>query len=165
MSNLVGDTIGLIHLIASLLALLFGSLVLAMEKGTVNHVRVGYAYLINMGIVIVTAFMVYRLFNSFGIFHYAALLSLLIITLGMIPVLTKKPTGKWKTRHFSFMYWSVIGLYAAFASEILTRIPETPFLSMLIAATSIICILGGLFFRRNINNWEQVLEGRRKISK
>ena len=26
--------------------------------------------------------------------------------------------------HFTFMYFSVIGLYAAFASEILTRIPE-----------------------------------------
>ena len=32
--------------------------------------------------------------------------------------------------HFSFMYWSVRGLYAAFAAEVLTRIPEANFFGM-----------------------------------
>mgnify|MGYP006270489875 CR=1 FL=1 len=34
------------------------------------------------------------------------------------------------------MYWSVVGLYAAFAAEILTRIPDTPFLNMVGLAES-----------------------------
>ena len=154
MESLVGDTIGLIHFISSLLALFFGSLILILKKGTKKHKKMGYAYAVSMLILLITSFMIYRLFNGFGIFHYAAILSAVTLILGMIPAWTKKPRTKWLIRHFSFMYWSVIGLYAAFVSEILTRIPETPFFSMVGLATAIIIILGTLFFLKNRKKWQ-----------
>ena len=158
MEYLVGDKIGLIHLISSCLALLFGTFVLISKKGTKQHVKIGYLYVINMGILILTAFMIYRLFNGWGIFHYTTLLSLITILLGMIPIWTKKPVNKWKHLHFSFMYWSVIGLYAAFAAEILTRIPKTPFFGMVGIATGLIMLIGGVIFGINKAKWRKIFE-------
>lgn len=158
MENLVGDSIGLIHLISSCCALLFGTLVLILRKGTKLHVKIGYLYVISMGFLIVTALMIYRLFNAWGIFHYATLFSLLTILLGMVPIWTKKPVNKWKYRHFSFMYWSVIGLYSAFFSEVLTRIPKVSFFGMVGFATAVVLIIGGIFFKKNRNKWIKVFD-------
>jgi uncharacterized membrane protein len=162
MQNLVGDEIGLIHLISSCLALLFGTYILISKKGTKQHVKIGYLYIISMGILILTAFMIYRLFNGWGIFHYTSLLSLVTIALGMIPIWIKKPVKKWKYLHFSFMYWSVIGLYAAFAAEILTRIPKTPFFGMVGIATAVIMLVGGVLFGINKAKWKKVFETEKK---
>ena len=156
MEYLVGDTDGLIHLMSSISALISGTLVLIMKKGTKRHKQIGYVYVISMAILLITAFMIYRLFKGWGIFHYATAFSLIVILLGMIPVWTKKPTNKWKYQHFNFMYWSVIGLYAAFAAEVLTRIPETPFFGMVGVATGIITIIGALFLRKNKAKWEKI---------
>lgn len=153
MENLVGDNIGLIHLISSISALIFGSIVLIIKKGTTRHKQIGYAYVLSMAILLATAFMIYRLFSGWGIFHYATIASLVTIVFGMIPIWTKKPNYTWRLRHFSFMYWSVIGLYAAFASEVLTRIPETSFFGMVGVATGLIMILGGVLFSINKPKW------------
>jgi len=153
MENLVGGPIGIIHLITSVLALIFGTTVLLMKKGTKTHKKMGYAYFVSMVVLLGTSFMLYRLFGGFGVFHYAALLSGLTLIFGMIPAWRKKPRAGWLIRHFSFMYWSVIGLYAAFASEVLTRIPETPFFGMVGIATGTIMILGAIFFRRYRKAW------------
>lgn len=162
MENLVGDTTGSIHLISSCCALLFGSLVLFLKKGTKLHVKIGYLYLISMGVLILTALMIYRLFNAWGIFHYATLFSLLTILLGMIPIWTKKPENKWIFRHFSFMYWSVIGLYSAFGAEVLTRIPEAPFFGMVGLATVVILLIGGMFFKINKTKWIKIFGTEKK---
>ncbi|MFZ6666229.1 DUF2306 domain-containing protein [Peijinzhouia sedimentorum] len=153
MANLFGDTYGFIHLIASLLALITGFMVLVMKKGTKSHVKVGYIYVLSMALLIATSFMIYRLFNGWGIFHYTSIISLITIALGMIPIWTKKPVNSWKYLHFSFMYWSVVGLYAAFAAEILTRIPETPFFGMVGIATAVIMLIGGIYFGMNKAKW------------
>lgn len=42
MGHLVGDIYGLIHLIASVLSLVFGTLVLSMKKGSSLHIKMGY---------------------------------------------------------------------------------------------------------------------------
>jgi len=162
MENIVGDGIGFVHLISSCFALIFGTYVLLAKKGTKQHIQIGYLYVISMGILILTAFMIYRLFNGWGIFHYTTLLSLISIVLGMIPIWTKKPVNKWKYLHFSFMYWSVIGLYAAFAAEILVRIPETPFFGMVGIATGIIMLVGGVFFGISKAKWINTFEIEKK---
>jgi len=156
MEHLVEDAYGLIHLIASIVALVSGTLVLAMKKGTVRHKQVGYVYVTNMGILILTAFMIYRLFSGWGVFHYAAVASLLTIGFGMVPIWTKKPTGKWKYMHFSIMYWSVIGLYAAFTAEVFTRIPKTSFFGMVGIAFIVIMLAGAVFFRKNKVKWIKI---------
>lgn len=156
MEHFVSDTTGLIHVIASVLSLVFGTMVLALQKGTKNHVKVGYAYVISMAVVILTSFMMYNLFGKWGVFHYAAVVSLFSISMGMIPIWTKRPLNSWKYYHFSFMYWSVIGLYAAFVSEILTRVPETPFYNMVGIATFGVMLIAGIVFGVKKAKWEAV---------
>ena len=94
MDNLYGDIIGLTHLIASVLALIFGTIVLLKKKGTKNHKLLGYCYFSNMVILLLTAFFIYRLYGKFGIFHYSAVASSITLVLGMIPVWLKKPKIK-----------------------------------------------------------------------
>ncbi len=122
MDNIVTGTTGLIHLISSIIALVTGLLVLTTTKGTIRHKKIGYIYVVSMVVLNLTAFMIYRLFGKFAIFHWFAVLSSLTLIAGMYPILIKK--GKnYIFIHFNYMYWSVVGLYCAFCAEILTRIP------------------------------------------
>lgn len=113
--------LGITHLAVAILAMIFGAIVIFMKKGTKTHVKIGYAYVVSMVGVNVTALMIYNLFGKFGPFHYAALISLLSVMGGMIPAIRRKPKGRWIEMHYEFMNWSVIGLYAAFWSETFTR--------------------------------------------
>ena len=165
MENIVGDEIGLVHTISSFLALIFGTSVLIMKKGTTTHKKAGYAYVVSMVILIITAFMIYRLFKGWGLFHYATIVSLLTLMGGMISIWTKKPVNNWKSLHLSFMYWSVMGLYAAFIAEILTRIPQyigegivsaTSFYSMTGIAIFIVMGFAQVLFRKLKKRWEEI---------
>jgi uncharacterized membrane protein len=123
MDNIVTGATGLIHLISSIIALVTGLLVLTTTKGTTRHKKIGYIYVVSMAVLNLTAFMIYRLFGKFAVFHWFAVLSCLTLIAGMYPVLIKKSKNYLLT-HFNFMYWSVVGLYCAFCAEILTRIPS-----------------------------------------
>jgi uncharacterized membrane protein len=123
MQNIVSDSIGLIHLIASVLALITGLWVLLSSKGTSRHKAIGYLYTACMLVLNITAFMIYRLYGNFGIFHWFAVVSSLTLLAGMYPIIAK--SGKnYILTHFSFMYWSVIGLYCALMAEIFSRLPK-----------------------------------------
>ena len=156
MNYLFHDSIGFVHLLSAITALITGTCILALKKGTQTHIRIGYIYAISMLIVNITAFMIYRLFGGFGIFHIAALVSLVTLLGGMIPALLRKPKSTWLTLHFSFMYWSVMGLYAAFASEVLTRVPESPFFGMVGIATGFIMLAAGVYFYFGKHRWGEV---------
>ncbi|MTI39057.1 hypothetical protein E1140_06115 [Fulvivirga lutimaris] len=123
-------------------------------KGTKVHAFMGYAYVASMLIVNITALMIYRLFGSFGIFHYAAIMSLINLSIGMYAVI-KKPNKRWLITHLSWMFWSVFGLYMAFVSEVLTRIPSTPFFAMLGLATAIVAVVGGIIFSYYLRAWKR----------
>jgi uncharacterized membrane protein len=122
MDNIVSGATGLIHLIVSIIALITGLVVLITTKGTKRHKQIGYIYAISMVILNITAFMIYKLFGKFGIFHWFAVVSCLTLLLGIYPVLVKN-FKNYLLVHFNYMYWSVVGLYCAFCAEILTRIP------------------------------------------
>jgi len=64
--NFVTSQTGLIHFVASILALIFGTLVLYLPKGTLKHKRIGKLYAITMVVVLSTAFMTYTLFWDLG---------------------------------------------------------------------------------------------------
>jgi uncharacterized membrane protein len=119
---IITDTTGLVHTLASILALIFGTWVLLTKKGNQRHKQMGYAYTASMAAVLVTSFFMYNLFGGFGIFHVFAIVSSATLVAGMVPILRKKPKH-YISLHFNFMYWSVIGLYGAFLAEVLTRIP------------------------------------------
>lgn len=156
MENLIGDTYGLIHLISSIIALVTGTLVLYMKKGTTRHKQIGYFYVISMILLLLTSLMIYRLFKGWGVFHYATIASIVTIGLGMIPIWTKKPTNSWKYMHFSYMYWSVIGLYSAFAAEILTRVPESSFFGMVGISFGLIMLVAFVNFAANKSKWSKL---------
>jgi hypothetical protein len=154
--------VGIIHLVASIFALLFGTWVLVGEKGTRAHRKIGYLYAVSMLLLIATAFMIYRLFGRFGIFHVAAIVSMLTLLGGMIPVILRKPKKLWFGLHFSFMYWSVFGLYAAFVAEMAVRLPirttlssPTTFFTTVAAATLATMLTGQIIFFRNKKKWQK----------
>lgn len=162
-THLITDNTGLVHTIASVISLLTGTYVLFAAKGTKTHKKVGYAYVAAMTVVLVTSFMMYNLFGGFGIFHIFAIISSLTILAGMVPIIRKKP-AKFISFHYSFMYWSVIGLYGAFMAEILTRIPKMViedqtilplFFNMVGVAVFIVMAFGYYVMFRKKKTWEK----------
>lgn len=161
-NTIISDNTGLVHLILSIVALIAGTLVLLKTKGTKTHKRIGYVYAVSMMGLIITAFMLYHLYGKFGIFHWMAVVSLFTLSAGMIPILTKQPAIGYISMHYNFMYWSVIGLYCAFAAETLVRLPKvviidgvpaTMFYKMIGVAIAIVMFFGVLFFIRKKEQW------------
>jgi len=155
MKYLFHDTAGFIHLLSSVLALIFGTWVIASKKGTKKHVRVGYLYFTSMVLLLSTSFLVFRLFGGFGMFHYAAIASFIVLALGMIPIWWKRPKNNWRFFHYNFMYWSVVALYEAFASEILTRTNIADFMSLVGIATGGVLIIGFIIFFKYKDQWKE----------
>ena len=142
---------GFIHLISSIAALTSGTFVLFNTKGTSLHKKLGYGYVISMVVLNVTAFVIYRLFGRFGPFHIAAI----------IPALYLRHKKSWIIFHFTFMYWSVIGLYAAFVSEVIVRLPRAHFWWSIAGATAMVIAAGAFFFIRLSKKWEAQFFGKR----
>ncbi len=117
------DFIGWIHTLAAVIALITGSMILYRKKGTRKHIRTGRVYGIAMLVVCATSFMIYRVHGSFGILHVFALISTLTLIMGMLPLYLRR-SKSFILKHLAYMYWSVIGLYCAFAAEIFTRLPD-----------------------------------------
>jgi uncharacterized membrane protein len=162
--NFITSSTGLIHFIASIFALLLGTLVLVFQKGTLKHKIIGRLYALTMLVVLTTAFMTYKLFGTWGIFHWTAVISSLTLISGLIPILIKRPANNYISLHFSFMYWSIMGVYGAFVSETLVRmpkvvlesgIPNSLFYNMTGIGTAIIMGIGVYFFLKNKSNWDK----------
>lgn len=145
---------GAFHLVVALLAILFGTYILFSKKGTSIHKKVGYLYTTSMVLLNITAFMLYNINGKFNVFHIAAIVSSLTLLAGILPVLIKKPADNYVHYHFSFMYWSVIGLYGAFVSETMVRIPATPFWTAVGIGTGLVMFIGGLVFAYQKAKWE-----------
>ena len=120
---LFNSTIGLIHLIAALVALGAGTVVMYLPKGETTHRRLGYVYVVAMTVMLVTAFQIYALFGVFGVFHWLAVVSSLTLAGGMLSLLFRLPKGSYLLYHLSFMFWSVVGLYMAFFGEMIAHLP------------------------------------------
>ena len=158
------NTTGIVHLIASVIALLTGTLVLSITKGTAIHKKVGYLYAVAMAVLLGTSFMIYRLHGTFGILHIFSVISSLTLLAGIVPMMLKKPK-RYFSYHVSFMYWSVIGLYCAFCAEVFTRIPflfevEEHLFSIFYALVGISAgLVGGIgsrYFRKYKASWENI---------
>lgn len=164
LTNIVTSTTGIVHFAAAILAMVTGMYILLAQKGTKIHKRIGYFYVVSMLVLNATAFMIYRLYGKFGIFHGFAIWSLLTLLAGMYPIL-RRTVKNYVMLHFRFMYWSVIGLYCAFVAETLVRLPKIMFTSggqpMLIfyklvgIGTFMTMMVGLFFFIKNREKWIQ----------
>jgi len=162
--NFITSETGLIHFIASIFALILGTFILVLNKGTTKHKILGRLYALTMLVVLITAFMTYRLFGTWGIFHWTAVISSLTLVCGLIPILIKRPINNYKSFHFSFMYWSIMGVYGAFVSETLVRmpkvvvesgIPNSVFYNMTGIGIVLVMGLGVYFFLKFKPKWDR----------
>ncbi len=143
------STIGAIHLLLAVVAMITGAVVILRVKGDLWHKRIGYVYVCAMLGVNATAFGIYHLWGKFGIFHALALLSLLSIVGGMAPVYKKPRKPNWKVQHLEVMSWSVVGLYAAFVSEVGVRLlPSSQFFWVVGLGSGIVCAIGSVLIKR-----------------
>jgi hypothetical protein len=98
----------------------------------------------------VTALMIYDLTGRFGPFHVAAIISLATVAAGYLPAFRRRPRGAWVPLHATLMAWSYVGLVAAFASEILTRLPGFGFWPAVFAATAAVLIGGAILIHTRL---------------
>jgi len=168
--NFITSDTGLIHFIASIFAIILGTLILVLTKGTSQHKIIGRLYALKMLVVLITAFMTYRLFGTWGIFHWTAVISSITLFCGLIPILIKQPLNNYKELHFCFMYWSIMGLYGAFVSETLVRmpkvvvdkdIPNRVFYNITGIGTALVMGLGVYFFLKLKPKWKSQFELKR----
>lgn len=156
------DFIGWFHTVMSLIALLTGTIILSKKKGTATHKKVGRIYAISMLLVCITAFMIYRLHNAFGILHFFAVISTVTLVLGMLPMYLKTYKNPIIV-HLSYMYWSVIGLYCAFAAEVFTRLPDIwniktdfgVFYGLIGLSSGTVGVIGSHYFKKHKKYWKE----------
>jgi len=142
------DTTGLVHVISSVISLITGTWIVLNTKATTLHKRIGKIYVLAMTIVIVTSFMIYRLFDGFGIFHGFAILSTIALVGGMLPMIKKNRTLKDLEQHATVMGWSVVGLYCALISEICARIEFNYAIIVLSLGCGLTCTLGSRLIKK-----------------
>ena len=144
------STLGWIHTVFGMAALLAGAAVIVLRKGTRWHRTLGHLYLTSMISLNATSLFIYNLYGHFGPFHWLAVSSLLTLIAGMIPVFTRRPKGRWLELHAIIINISYIGLVAATAAEITSRIPglEGAF-GLVVGGTSALIIgIGAALIRR-----------------
>lgn len=125
-------SIGWIHTIAALTALVSGAAVLLIRKGTRRHRQLGWVYVVSMLLLNGTALLIYRLFGRFGPFHVGAVFSLVTVVAGTAAAVGARRARARRNavdraraleRHYQWMTWSYVGLAAAAVSETATRMP------------------------------------------
>ena len=146
------STLGWIHTIFGVVALVAGTVVLLLRKGTRWHRTLGHVYLSNMLALNISALFIYRLYGRFGPFHWMALASLLTLIVGMVPVFTRRPKIGWLQLHAAFINGSYVGLVAGFVSEITSRIPGTEdSFGLVVGLTSALIIgIGAILIHLNL---------------
>jgi uncharacterized membrane protein len=146
------STLGWVHVIFGILALLAGTAVLLLRKGTRRHRTLGHVYLTSMIGLNISGLFIFNLYGSFGPFHWLALGSLITLGAGLVPVFTRRPKGHWLEWHAAFLNGSYVGLVAATAAEITTRIPGTDeYFGLVVAVTSASVMgIGGYLIQRNM---------------
>ena len=141
--------LGIVHTAVAVVALVAGAAVLARRKGTRAHRRLGWLYLASMLALNLSALAIYRLFGRFGPFHAAALASLATLVAGLVPARRRLPRERWLDRHAFFMAFSWIGLVAAAASEVATRVFHA-FWTSVVAASAVVLVAGAIALARRM---------------
>jgi len=153
-------TIGAYHTLFALLAMVSGTYVILTIKGDIYHKKVGYFYVFSMIVMNISALFTQSLF-VFGPFHYLALFSLCTVIFGMIWPILLRHKANWMYWHFQAMAWSYVGLWAAFFSEVIVRLPFVEFgliFGVVVGATSFTVVaIGGYFIVQYKNKWRKQL--------
>jgi uncharacterized membrane protein len=156
---MVQDSTGFVHFFAAVVALLAGAAIFFRRKGTRSHRIIGYLYATAMLTVLATALLIYRLTHSFNILHFFAVAATPPLLLGLTAAIAHRPG--WLERHYRWMSWSYVGLFAAFAAETATRVivpycrdhfgitSRAFFWELVLVMTGIVTVIGYCLIRRN----------------
>ena len=143
-------TLGTAHLGLAVIAIASGAYVVARRKGDITHRRCGWLLAGSLLGVNVTALFIYNLTGEFGPFHVFAIVSLASVLLGVGHARLRRPERGWRERHAYVMTWTYVGLLSAAAAEATTRLPETSFWWMVLAASGAVLAAGGLVITRQL---------------
>ena len=144
-------TLGQIHFVLAVGALISGGAAALLRKGDGIHRLIGFVYAVTMFGMLGTALLIYNLTGGFGPFHILAVISSVTLVGGLVPVLLRRPgQGGWVVSHAFFMSWSYVGLLAAAAAETLTRMPDAPFWGAVFAASGATIAIGGFVIARTV---------------
>lgn len=138
--HLQSHSIGLVHLLTAIAAMLSGAVVILSRKGTRKHRWMGRCYVAMMFVLNGTALLNYELYGRFGPFHWMVLASLATVVAGLLPTWRKVPG--WVYRHAYFMAWSYVGLMAAAAAEVASRVPGWPFGTSVVVSSIVVIVAG-----------------------
>lgn len=136
------STLGWVHTVFGLVALVSGTGVILMVKGSRMHRTVGHVYVTSMLALNVSALLIYRLTGHFNAFHAFALFSFVNLLGGMGTVLLRRPKRRWLPMHAAFLTGSYVGVVAATAAEIVSRVPGWHFGLSVGVATLVITGIG-----------------------
>lgn len=144
--HLQGHFFGLIHVLFALAAIMFGTIVIFNRKGTYRHKWLGRCFLVSMLLMNATSFLLYHVFGGFGPFHWLALFSLVTLLAGYQAARSR--SSGWRARHAYFMSGAYMGLIAATAAEIASRVPGWSFGASVFISSAVISIVGlAMMFR------------------
>jgi uncharacterized membrane protein len=152
--------LGLAHLLTALAAIASGAAVVLSRKGTHRHRWLGRGYVAAMLAVNGTALMIYELYGRFGPFHWMSLASLATLLVGCHASRSRQPG--WQYRHGFFMGGSYVGLMAALAAEIASRVPGWPFGTTVVVSSVIVVAAGVLIMLGTVPRIVGGLPGRTK---
>ena len=108
---------------SAIVALIFGAIVQSNPKGTAKHKRLGYIYFASMLALNLSAIPITNMTGSIGLFHLFVVISLPTTLAALYFPLFGRANANWKMHHFTYMFWSYVGLIAAFIAEGLVRLP------------------------------------------
>lgn len=123
-STWVHSVVGGAHFALALVALVLGPIIFLRRKGGAFHRAAGYAFVLSMLVVNVTALTNYGLSGRPNLFHFFAVLSLTALLPGFYYLQRAVRTGDQKLLelHARLMMWAYFGLFAAGVAQILTRV-------------------------------------------
>jgi hypothetical protein len=144
------DAFGAVHAVLGLVALVCGAAVLLKVKGTRTHRLIGGVYVAAMLCLNLTGLLIYDLYGHFGPFHVAALISLATVAAGYLALCLRWPRTSWMEVHAIFFCWSYAGLWAAFVSEVVVRVPGVAFNSGAIGGSVVAVIVGAILIHTRV---------------
>lgn len=122
-NEFIQGPLGAFHFASAIVALIFGAIVLSSPKGTAKHKRLGYVYFASMLVLNLSAIPITNMTGSIGLFHLFVVMSLPTTLAALYFPLFGRANANWKMQHFTYTFWSYVGLIAAFIAEGMVRLP------------------------------------------
>lgn len=114
-------TIG-IHTAAAVIAVILGAVVLGLAKGTPTHRRLGRAYVVALGVMVLSSFTVYEIRSGPSVFHLVSLIEVVLVTYALGQT-RRRRRSDWMRRHAFAVQLSYLVLVVTGIAQFFDRLP------------------------------------------